>query len=98
MKVFGNEGLTNETPVSTAELDKVHVPDPTQTGTAPRSRNKTCGYNIYYREPKTHKRINRFDEMWKKGSANSAVRLLLLFTKYMYSGETFNSIWWKNCL
>lgn len=28
-KVFGNEGLDNESPVNTTEPDKVHVLDPT---------------------------------------------------------------------
>lgn len=38
-----NEGLANETLVNTTEPDKVHVLYPTQTGIAPRSRNKTYG-------------------------------------------------------
>lgn len=63
MKIFGKEGLANETPLNTTEPDQVHVLDPTQTAIAPRSRNKIHGYNIYYREPKTHKTIYRFDGM-----------------------------------
>ena len=59
MKVFGNEGLANGIPVTTAAPDKVDVLDPTQTGVAPRSRNKTSGYSLCYREPTTHKRIHQ---------------------------------------
>lgn len=46
MRVFGKEGLADETPVNTTEPDKVHVLDPTQIATAPRSRNETHGNNI----------------------------------------------------
>lgn len=60
MKVFGNEGLANETSVNATEPDKVHGLDPAQTGIAPRSRNKTYGYNIYCRELKTQKKMYSF--------------------------------------
>jgi len=43
MEVFGNEGLVNGIPVTTAAPEEVQVLVPTQTGIAPRNRNKTCG-------------------------------------------------------
>lgn len=59
MKVFGNKGLANGIPVVTAAPDEVYVLDPTQTGTAPISKNKSCGYSLCYRAPTTHRRIHQ---------------------------------------
>lgn len=63
IKIFGDECFANEASVNTTGHDKTHVLEPTQTGIAPRSRKETYGYNTYYREPKTHRRIYRFADM-----------------------------------